>query len=239
MEAQSHKRLGLQTGWKLEEHFFSLDEKCGWVMGKTSGLEIYKELNWEVSDRLNSLMDRRTWTSLEWASCSWKSKTRWAGNGTVWFPGASRGAGNSLSSRWMAGLSGWALAQLVFTVVPRESMGNGVMDSKITLGEIVVLSVSLDSTPTQASIPWNLIFTYFLSPKQLWPSLLAASMWLDPVGILKSSSFLTSQCYGSHSSSWNIFFLWISAVTPPSLDCVPAPLASHYPCLYSPHWLSR
>lgn len=33
-------------------------------MGKTSGLEIYKELNWEVSDRLKSLMDRRTWTSL-------------------------------------------------------------------------------------------------------------------------------------------------------------------------------
>lgn len=48
----------------------------------------------------------------------------------------------------MAGLSGQALAQPVFTVVPRESMGNGVMDSKITLGEIVVLSVSLDSTLT-------------------------------------------------------------------------------------------
>ena len=53
----------------------------------------------------------------------------------------------------MTGLSGRALAQLVFTVVPRESMGNRVMDSKITLGEIVGLSVSLDSTPTHTSIP--------------------------------------------------------------------------------------
>ena len=92
-------------------------------MGKTSGLEICKELDLEVSDRLRSLMDRRTWTSLERASCSWKSKTRWAGNRIVWFPGASPGAGNGLSSRWMTGLSGRALAQLVFTTVPREPWG--------------------------------------------------------------------------------------------------------------------
>ena len=109
---------------------------------------------------------------------------------------------------------------------PKGTMGNGVMDSKITLGDIVGLSVSLDSTPTHSSIPWNLIFSCFLSPKQLWPSLLVASTWLDPVGILKSSSFLASQFYGPHSSSWNVFFLWISTVTPPSLDCVPTPLAS-------------
>ena len=53
----------------------------------------------------------------------------------------------------MAGLSGQALAQLVLTVVPRESMGNSIMYSKITLGEIVGLAISLDSTPTHTSIP--------------------------------------------------------------------------------------
>lgn len=95
----------------------------------------------------------------------------------------------------MAGLSGWNPSQLVLTVIPRECVVNGVMDFKITLGEMIVLSVSLDSTPTHFSIHRNLIFTHFISPKQLWPSSLVASMLLDPVGILQSSSFLTSQSY--------------------------------------------
>lgn len=46
----------------------------------------------------------------------------------------------------MAGLSGWNPSQLVLTVIPRECVVNGVMDFKITLGEMIVLSVSLDST---------------------------------------------------------------------------------------------